>query len=515
MNKNDLLAVLDITNEEFTTISRYRARMYSTESIEKRSGGLWTISCPDNRLKFIQRKLYSFLCDKYKPRKPVHGFVKGRSIKTNASEHIGRKYILNLDLKDFFGSISESRVRGLLQYIGFEFSAAEAAARICCLNNELPQGSPVSPLISNMLCLSMDRQMMSFCKYNQIRYTRYADDITFSVYSRARAMFDGDPPSYGLIPEDAINPTIRSIIMQNGFELNPDKVRYHGPLSRRIVTGLTVNEFPNINRKFIRDIRAILHKIEKHGISCTSSEYRGKYNGKGTLMQHLRGRISWIGQIKGESDPVFRRLAERFNKNFSFVKPIRIAPTQEEMRIRSIWVIEYCYDEDGEVKQCQGTAFFLEGVGLVTAHHVVEGGGREIEAFHHTKTSNKFAVGVRYADPDRDIAILDHSIPEEEYFSFQKSAATLYVGKNIQALGYPEFGPGSTLTSNPGSIISFSTKSGIRYVAVSQKLHQGMSGGPILDDTGRVLGLIHKGGPEMAHDLFIPLSEIENAIEDI
>ena len=175
-------------------ISWYAGRMYHKFDIKKKSGKARVINAPDRRLKMLQRKIADLLTPLYRRRNPVHGFVIGRSVKTNAQSHLGSKFIVNFDLKDFFPSISYGRVTGVLRSLGMKREVAEAIATICCLNGTLPQGAPSSPILSNMVCFRLDRRLRELAKDARCIYTRYADDLSFSSYQPLMGLFETTPP---------------------------------------------------------------------------------------------------------------------------------------------------------------------------------------------------------------------------------------------------------------------------------------------------------------------------------
>jgi len=162
-----------------------RSTRYTIFEIPKRSGGTRKITAPVTALKIIQRKLNQVLQHVYydKRRPSVHSFIPNHSILTNAGKHLGRKWVLNLDLKDFFPSITFPRVIGLFKKKPYEIPAPAATvlAQICCFEDKLPQGAPTSPIVSNMLCAKLDNELGRLARKHKCKYTRYADDITLST----------------------------------------------------------------------------------------------------------------------------------------------------------------------------------------------------------------------------------------------------------------------------------------------------------------------------------------------
>lgn len=494
-----LLAHLGVTNRELRKIRWYRSRMYRAFEISKKNNKSRLIQAPDHRLKHLQRQIVPILNSIYRVRNPVHGFVADRSIKTNATSHLRRRFVINLDLENFFPSITENRVVGLLESLGIDGAVAAAIGYLCCVDGHLPQGAPTSPVLSNMICFRMDRELLSFAKATRCIYTRYADDITFSSHQPMTPLFEGPLPSAGSFAPQLLKPTLSALISSNGFSINPSKSHYADRHSRRMVTGLKINELINVDRRHIRNTRAALHSIETLGVAGAQKKYEAS-GGTASISEYLRGKIAWISHIKGSSDPVVRSIALRFNACFPHRK-IEVTPTPSERRDRAVWIVEH---DDG-----QGTGFFLSGVGLVTAAHCVMG-MKEVSVFHPSKHSNAFKATVAKRDEHRDLAVLSLEIPATEFYELDRAVSPIGVGDPTTAVGYPGWAPGDLLNIRPGVVSTVTVKSAIRLVEVTQKLTQGMSGGPLLDATGAVIGVIHKGGPEEGRDFAIHINVLSD-----
>lgn len=295
---------------------------YRTFRLPKKTGGYRIIYSPNNSLGIIQRKLSQVLYAVYKPKPSVHGFATSRSIITNAKAHVAKQFVLNIDIKNFFDSINFGRVRGL--FIGNPYQldekVATVLAQICCFDNKLPQGAPTSPIISNLICAKLDSELQRFSQKNGLFYTRYADDITFSSNRKkvpsSLVYYDNKEQSKIVLGEE-----IKSIIEKNGFTINTAKVRLQCKTQRQVVTGLTVNKTVNVNRKYIRNIKATLHAWEKYGLEAVSETYRTKYAKKRTLigkppasfLDSLRGKIEFVGSVRGKEDKLYHKLLDRFN----------------------------------------------------------------------------------------------------------------------------------------------------------------------------------------------------------
>lgn len=496
-----LLAYLGVSPQELKRIWWYRVNMYKVFSVAKSSGALRIITAPDDRLKILQRKLALLLDQLYRVRNPVHGFVPDRSIKSNAEAHVNRRHVVNLDLKDFFPSITENRIKGVLQALGVDHRVSEVVARICCYNGHLPQGAPTSPVLSNMICYRLDTVLLQVAKAARAIYTRYADDLTFSTFQPPAGLFESGIPPSGRFAPDLLAANLIEAVTGNGFVINPDKAHYADRHSRRIVTGLKINELINVDRRYVRNLRAALHSVEILGIKEAQAKFQTEYGGVASLSAHLAGKISWLSFIKGPTDPLVRSVMMRFNLNFPDT-PLHVKPTEIEMRNRAVWLVEH----DGDAGT-QGTCFFLKDVGLVTAAHCVANVDM-VDIYHPSKPSNRFKVKVLKRHEHRDLALLDSALPENEYFELIGSEHLPVEDASTIALGYPGYGPGDRLNVRSGTVSSLPTKSGVKLIEVTQKIAQGMSGGPLLDAHQNVIGINHKGGPEMARDFAVHAKEL-------
>lgn len=235
---------------------------YTKFSIPKRSGGVREIAAPANSLKILQAKLNSVLQIVYKSKPAAHGFISGHSIVTNALAHTGKRFVLNLDLEDFFPSIHFGRIRGAFMGQPYNVSAAAATvlAQICSTPDGLPQGAPSSPMVSNLVCARLDGELQRLAKKHRCTYTRYADDISFSTtaprFPPALASRKGDGWAPG---EVELGRELAEVIEANDFRVNARKTRMQVRECHQEVTGLTVNKFPNVQRRFVRQVRAMLH----------------------------------------------------------------------------------------------------------------------------------------------------------------------------------------------------------------------------------------------------------------
>ncbi|MBC1257051.1 reverse transcriptase domain-containing protein, partial [Trichormus variabilis] len=214
-------------------------------------------------------------------------------------------------------------VRGLFIAKPYQLNeeVATILAQICCFQNKLPQGAPTSPIISNLVCARMDKELQKFAKENGIFYTRYADDITFSINREDLPV--GLVSSYSKgFSKVILGDDLRSIIENNGFKINEAKVRLAYRTQRQEVTGLVVNKGVNVNRKYIRNLYGTLHAWEKYGLEEANKIYISKYakktllpsDEKPSFLDSLRGKIEFIGSVRGKDDPLYRKLLKIFHE---------------------------------------------------------------------------------------------------------------------------------------------------------------------------------------------------------
>jgi RNA-directed DNA polymerase len=321
---HDIAQLLQVPNEYFIYYI-YRIphdSQYKKFRVPKKSGGYRNIHSPNSSLGIVQRKLSQVLYAVYRPRPSVHGFAASRSIITNAKAHVRKKFILNLDIKDFFGSINFGRVRGLFLANPYKLDekVATILAQICCFDNKLPQGAPTSPVVSNLICSRMDSELQRFSRKYGLFYTRYADDITLSINrdELPNSLVSSYKKGFSQV---VLGNELRAIIESNGFQINDAKVRLACNTQRQEVTGLIVNKTVNVNRKYIRNIDGALHAWEKYSLGAAAETYRAKYAKITTLpekdtaqfLDSLRGKIEFVGSVRGKDDYLYLKLLTKFN----------------------------------------------------------------------------------------------------------------------------------------------------------------------------------------------------------
>lgn len=263
--------------------------LYDSFTIPKKYGGERSINAPIDELKDIQNRLANalgeyyiqILKDKDVKNNISHAFIKGKSIISNATIHRNKRYVLNIDLENFFDSIHIGRVKGyFMKNSNFELpkEVATVIAQLSCYNGSLPQGAPTSPIISNLICNIMDIRLLSVARKYKLDYTRYADDLTFSTNNKA------------VIEEyDNMFKSIKETVERSGFTINENKTRIIHNKNRQVVTGLTVNQKISVNKDFYKKTRAMANHL--YTKQCFY------INGVLGTMNQLEGRYSFIDQI--------------------------------------------------------------------------------------------------------------------------------------------------------------------------------------------------------------------------
>jgi RNA-directed DNA polymerase len=296
------------------------AKKYTIFTVPKKSGGVREIRAPISDIKIIQRKLNFVLQLIFRPKSCVHGFIFDKSIVSNAKSHVNRRYVLNVDLKDFFPSINFARIFGMFKAHPYYFdrSVATILARICCDEFQFPQGAPTSPIISNMICARMDSQLKRLAQIFKCWYSRYGDDLTFSTLREPfpiELAFNGPMGT-------KVGGRLEALINSNHFSVNANKVRLQKFTERQEVTGLVVNSCqPNVDRSYKRQIRAMLHAWQKYGLAAAETahltafrrKHRGPFTGEPRFDHVVRGKIEFLGMVRGPEDPTYRKYLAQFN----------------------------------------------------------------------------------------------------------------------------------------------------------------------------------------------------------
>lgn len=350
-NKEDLLALLNKAKNllygkeckpfELKSLTYYANPSFCKEryvnfAIKKKSGGQRIINAPVSGLKSILRALNFVLQCVYEPHSAATGFVLDKSIADNAKVHVDNKYVYNLDLKDFFHSFNTNRVKMGFIYEPFSLSGkreplAFMLASLCThpfdvegvLKNVLPQGSPTSPTITNILCRKLDRRLTGLAKRFGAKYTRYADDITFSSHQNIFKEENFQTELKRIISTDnLIKVNDEQISIGPQLQINSDKTRLQKSTYQQEVTGLIVNDKVNVRKRYVKQIRMWLYYWEKYGYEKAQQIFIKDYisdkghvkKGKPNLDNVLDGKLEFLKMVKGVEDSTYRTFKRRFDK---------------------------------------------------------------------------------------------------------------------------------------------------------------------------------------------------------
>jgi RNA-directed DNA polymerase len=295
-----------------------RLQHYHYAFVPKASGPPRLIEAPKPRLKAIQRRILDEILGKVPVHPAAHGFVAGRSAVTNAHLHAGEAFVLCLDLKAFFPTLRMARIHGIFRTLGYPWAVARLLTGLCSTetpmalfarlpaasrpdwplqalycSRHLPQGAPTSPCLANLAAWQLDRRLAGLARRIGVRYTRYADDLSFS----------GDHKIAARLP--SLQRGVEQIVSDEGFALNPAKTRIMRAGQRQQVTGIVVNEHCNLARDEFDRLKAILHNCVVHG---PAGQNRADHP---DFRRHLDGRVAWVEQLNPQRGTKLRTLYDR------------------------------------------------------------------------------------------------------------------------------------------------------------------------------------------------------------
>jgi RNA-directed DNA polymerase len=300
----ELAAAMNIPVSELRFLAFDRRTSTTTHyrrfGIAKKTGGIRTISAPMPRLKRAQEWILQNVLENVELHRAAHGFRRGRSIVTNAQPHVNSDVVINVDVQNFFPTVTFPRIRGVFKSLGYSGQLATILALICSepdrdeveldgrtffvakTERRLPQGAPSSPALTNIICRGLDARLDRTADKLGFRYTRYADDITFSGSGDAL-------PEIGRALR-----RIEYIVSAEGFTLHPDKTRIQRKSSRQEVTGLVVNDGVSVKRDILRNFRALLFHIERDGPAGKS------WGNSMHVMTSIEGFANFVAMVDSE-----------------------------------------------------------------------------------------------------------------------------------------------------------------------------------------------------------------------
>ena len=271
---DDLSYHTRLSRDKINQLWRRPAFQYKVFDIPKKQGGSRTIAQPSRELKALQAWILHNILGPLRPSSASVGFERGESILRNAQPHIGARVTMSLDLEDFFPSVRANRVFVLFRWLGYSDWTSSLFTQLCTLEGGLPQGSPASPKLANLVCLRLDRRIMGYVGRRGIAYTRYADDLNFSSFSQSALVH--------------ASRFIRFIITDEGFTLNHAKTRIAGPGRCHRTTGLVITEESvGIGRRKFRMLRSRINDLRAVEAGTASAD----------RVAHIRGWLAYVKSV--------------------------------------------------------------------------------------------------------------------------------------------------------------------------------------------------------------------------
>ena len=297
----NLTGNLNLTKEKQLSLlyglSNHTEEHYQKMQIPKRNGAWRTLYVPDSLLKYVQKQILHKVLTQLPVSYCASAYKKGCSLKENAAPHTGKSIVLKLDILDFFGNITYISVyQHAFPGELFPPPVRTLLAHLCCYRDFLPQGAPTSPYISNLVLFPFDRYMERWCKNQNITYTRYCDDLTFS----------------GSFEPEAVIRKVSSFLLRMGFEINPKKMKICPQGQRQIITGIVVNEKTQVPKTYRRNLRQEIYYIEKFGLSEHLAHIHLDLTPE-KYLEHLKGKLRYVLQINPQ-DREFQEALARLNR---------------------------------------------------------------------------------------------------------------------------------------------------------------------------------------------------------
>jgi len=299
------------------SLSKEPERHYHQRTIAKRTGGERRLLVPDGLLKRVQRQILQ----RHLARQPISiyatAYHKGAFIRDNAAVHVGQPMLLKLDVRDFFSSILFSDVlSACFPSTRYVSAVGVLLTSLCCYQGYLPQGAPTSPAISNLVLRGFDDWLGRWCAAQEIRYTRYSDDMTFS----------------GDFDAALLRRRVAGALQARGFTLHQQKTRLCTSNMRQMVTGVVVNETPQAAREYRRDLRQAVYYCKRYGV-----------------LSHLARRM---GVAEADITPVqAQRYLQSLLSKLHFVLQLR--PDDKAMAYDAAWVQQYLHVIQKETRRME------------------------------------------------------------------------------------------------------------------------------------------------------------------
>lgn len=311
----------------------------------KKTGGERLISAPMPELKAAQHWILENILNAIPVHENAHGFLPGKNIVTNAAAHVNSQIVINFDLENFFPSIDYARTKGVFRSLGYSEAIAAILGLICTAPNteaveldgktyfvalgerHLPQGAPTSPAISNIICRRLDKGLTALAARHNFRFTRYADDLTFSTIDK-----NADLKTFLR--------QVRFVVRAQNLKINESKTRVLRRGRQQEVTGVVVNDKISLDRKTLRNFRAVLHQVERDGIEGK------RWGNSPDLIAALDGYANFVFMVDKEKGFEFKQRVAAIIKKYDWKPAVKIfapqtliqpTPTQSEEAPQKKW----------------------------------------------------------------------------------------------------------------------------------------------------------------------------------
>lgn len=293
-----LALLVGISPNQLTKMVFAYYSFYLESSIPKKSGGVRVLHIPALELKYIQRWILDNILKNMHVSQSAMGFCDNRSIVDNAKLHLNQECIINMDIKDFFPSVSFEKIFRIFAYYGYTKEISYILAKLCIYENQLPQGSPASPCLSNIACLKLDARLSALASKYNAHYSRYADDITFSG-------------NRGIKKLEHIATTI---LNDEGFKVNEKKTRIAYQYQRQEVTGLIVNgQMVKVDKRYKKKLHQEIYYCIKFGVQ---NHMRRTNCEKAFYKEHLYGKAYFVSMIEPEEGKKIFDLLEKIQWDY-------------------------------------------------------------------------------------------------------------------------------------------------------------------------------------------------------
>lgn len=301
-NQEHLSRLLGYKLDYLNNVLSNSIHFYHEHLIAKKTGGVRILHEPHPDLKEIQRWLSREILSNLKVSKYSKAYRVGYSLEDSVKFHVSREMVLRLDIKDFFPSIRFGKVYQVLINLGYSESVSVMIAKLLLRYDSLPQGSPASPMLSNIIFTEIDKDIGAFCRERDIYYSRYADDLTFS----------GDIFNYRELID-----FVKVELAKNEFKLNKKKTRLMRKHRKQVINGLIVNQKINVEKTYRKKIRQEIYYIKKYGLA--SHMEKNKIH-KSCYPEHLLGKLNFVMSIRKNDNALIKDkqfllglIASRFN----------------------------------------------------------------------------------------------------------------------------------------------------------------------------------------------------------